>query len=54
MNLATILLGLFIFIIFLLVIRKIILDKKSHKCSCGSSTSGCSQVCGLKYKKKNN
>lgn len=54
MNLATVLVGLFVFFIFLLVIRKIVLDKKNHKCSCGSSTSGCSQVCGLKDKKKDN
>lgn len=45
MNIATLIVGIIIFAVFILVVRKIIKDKKNNKCSCGGSTCGCSNVC---------
>jgi len=54
MNIATIIVGMIVFIIFVLVLRKIIRDKKNHKCSCGCSTCGCSDVCHPNKNDKDN
>ncbi|WP_163468854.1 FeoB-associated Cys-rich membrane protein [Fusobacterium sp. IOR10] len=50
MNLATGILGLIIFVIFVFIVRKMIIDKKNHKCSCGCSTCGISGACSSNKK----
>jgi hypothetical protein len=45
MNLPTGILGLIIFVVVIFIVRKMIIDKKNHKCSCGCSTCGAAGAC---------
>lgn len=40
-NLSTLIVGAIVFLIVGLVIRKMILDKKNHKSSCGGGCANC-------------
>lgn len=44
-NLATIVVCIILITIAVLIIRKLIRDRKEGKCSCGGNCSGCSGCC---------
>ena len=45
-NLATILVGLFLLVVVVLIVRRMILDKKAGKHLCGGSCGSCGGGCG--------
>lgn len=45
-NLATILVGLVLLVVVVLIVRRMILDKKEGKHLCGGSCSSCGGGCG--------
>ncbi|MBP7320627.1 MAG: FeoB-associated Cys-rich membrane protein [Lachnospiraceae bacterium] len=45
MTLPTVIVGGIILLAVVIIIRKIIRDKKNHVCSCSGGCSGCSHKC---------